>query len=216
MEAIDNAKQAYVYLDGFNELVELKKDGPLVEMVRDLKERATLFMMEIVEAGGYFEAVEQGFFVDSAKYPARNGDGIARKIKGGVGYGFIFPREEDYMAPVTAHYGYNNVEQYGGDPDDPAALIGGCTFEDRSKIVYIDELDETDTVDIRLDKVKKYLDGDAIIPEMEWCGDGIVMLTMMIPANVRTAEATGLQVAEKMGLENPEIISKEKIGRAHV
>ena len=124
-------------------------------------------MMEIVEAGGYFEAVEQGFFVDSAKYPARNGDGIARKIKGGVGYGFIFPREEDYMAPVTAHYGYNNVEQYGGDPDDPAALIGGCTFEDRSKIVYIDELDETDTVDIRLDKVKKYLDGDAIIPEME-------------------------------------------------
>ena len=64
MEAIDNAKQAYVYLDGFNELVELKKDGPLVEMVRDLKERATLFMMEIVEAGGYFEAVEQGFFVD--------------------------------------------------------------------------------------------------------------------------------------------------------
>lgn len=209
MEAIDNAKQAYVYLDGFNELVELKKDGPLVEMVRDLKERATLFMMEIVEAGGYFEAVEQGFFVDSAKYPARNGDGIARKIKGGVGYGFIFPREEDYMAPVTAHYGYNNVEQYGGDPDDPAALIGGCTFEDRSKIVYIDELDETDTVDIRLDKVKKYLDGDAIIPEMEWCGDGIVMLTMMIPANVRTAEATGLQVAEKMGLENPEVISKE-------
>ena len=76
-------------------------------------------------------------------------------------------------------------------------------------VVYIDELDETDTVDIRLDKVKKYLDGDAIIPEMEWCGDGIVMLTMMIPANVRTAEATGLQVAEKMGLENPEVISKE-------
>ncbi len=209
MEAIDNAKQAYVYLDGFNELVELKKEGPLVEMVRDLKERATLFMMEIVEAGGYFNAVEQGFFVDSAKYPARNGDGIARKIKGGVGYGYIFPREEDYMAPVTAHYGYNNVEQYGGNPEDPAALINGCTFEDRSKIVYIDELDESDTVNLRLDKVKKYLDGEAIIPEMEWCGDGVVMLTMMVPTNVRTAEATGLQIAAKMGLDNPEVISKE-------
>lgn len=209
MEAIDNAKQAYVYLDGFNELVELKKEGPLVEMVRDLKERATLFMMEIVEAGGYFNAVEQGFFVDSAKYPARNGDGIARKIKGGVGYGYIFPREEDYLAPVTAHYGYNNVEQYGGNPEDPAALIGGCTFEDRSKIVYIDELDESDTVNLRLDKVKKYLDGEAIIPEMEWCGDGVVMLTMMVPANVRTAEATGLQIADKMGLDSPEVISKE-------
>ncbi|MDY2960525.1 MAG: D-ornithine 4,5-aminomutase subunit OraE [Hornefia sp.] len=209
MEAIDNAKQAYVYLDGFNELVELKKEGPLVEMVRDLKERATLFMMEIVEAGGYFNAVEQGFFVDSAKYPARNGDGIARKIKGGVGYGYIFPREEDYLAPVTAHYGYNNVEQYGGNPEDPAALIGGCTFEDRSKIVYIDELDESDTVNLRLENVKKYLDGEAIIPEMEWCGDGVVMLTMMVPANVRTAEATGLQIAAKMGLNNPEVISKE-------
>ena len=27
------------------------------------------------------------------------------------------------MAPVTAHYGYNNVEQYGGDPKNPSALI---------------------------------------------------------------------------------------------
>ena len=209
MEAIDNAKQAFVYMDGFNELVELKKDGPLREMAREIKERATLFMEEIVEVGGYFNAVEQGFFVDSAKYPARNGDGIARKIKGGVGYGFIFPREDDYMAPVTAHFGYNNVEQYGGDPENPSALIGGCTFEDRSKIVYIDELDEVDNVNVRLEKVKKYLDGEAIKPEMEWCGDGVVMLTMMVPANVRTAEATGLQIAEKMGLDSPEVISKE-------
>ncbi len=209
MEAIDNAKQSYVYLDGFNELVELKKDGPLREMARDIKERATLFMEEIVDVGGYFEAVRNGFFVDSAKYPARNGDGIARNPEGGVGYGFIFPREDDYLAPVTAHFGYNNVEQYGGDPADPAALIGGCTFEDRSKIVYIDELEEEDTVNTRLERVKKYLDGDAIIPEMEWCGDGIIMLTMMVPANVRTAEAVGLQVAERMGLDSPEVISKE-------
>ena len=113
------------------------------------------------------------------------------------------------MAPVTAHFGYNNVEQFGGDPENPSALIGGCTFEDRSKIVYIDELDEVDNVNVRLEKVKKYLDGEAIKPEMEWCGDGVVMLTMMVPANVRTAEATGLQIAEKMGLDSPEVISKE-------
>ncbi|MGI6212186.1 MAG: D-ornithine 4,5-aminomutase subunit OraE [Anaerovoracaceae bacterium] len=209
MEAIDNAKQALVGMDGIKDMVELKKDGPLRENAREIKERALLFMEEIVEVGGYFNAVEQGFFVDSAKYPARNGDGIARKIKGGVGYGYIFPREKDYMAPVTAHYGYNNVEQYGGDPNDPAALIGGCTFEDRSKIVYIDELDEEDNVNVRLAKVKKYLDGDAIKPEMEWCGDGVVMLTMMVPANVRTAEATALQIGEKLGLDSPEVISKE-------
>ena len=169
-------------------------------MARDIKERACLFMEEIIEVGGYFQAVQEGFFVDSAKYPERNGDGIARKIEGGIGYGYIFEREEDYLAPVTAHFGYNNVEQYGGDPKDPAALIGGCTFEDRSKIVFIDELDEEDNVNVRLEKVKKYLEGEAIKPEMEWCGDGVVLMTMMIPANTRTAEAAALEIGRKLGL----------------
>ena len=149
-------------------MVELKMDGPLGEKAREIKEKALLFMEEIVEVGGYFQAVQEGFFVDSAEYPERNGDGIARKIEGGVGYGYIFEREDDYMAPVTAHFGYNNVEQYGGDPEDPAALIGGCTFEDRSKIVYIDELEEEDTVSTRLKKLEKYQYVEALIPEMEW------------------------------------------------
>ena len=109
------------------------------------------------------------------------------------------------MAPVTAHYGYNNVEQYGGDPENPSALIGGCTFEDRSKIVYIDELEEEDTVHRRLEKVEKYLDGKAIKPEMEWCGDGVVLMTMMVPANARTSEAVALEIGRKLGLENPEV-----------
>ena len=214
MEACDNAKQALIGMDGLMELVELKKDGPLREMVRDIKERALLFMEEIIEVGGYFQAVQEGFFVDSAKYPARNGDGIARQIEGGVGYGFIFEREEDYMAPVTAHYGYNNVEQYGGDPENPSALIGGCTFEDRSKIVFIDELEEEDTVHRRLEKVEKYLDGEAIKPEMEWCGDGVVLMTMMIPANARTSEAVALEIGRNLGLENPEVTSKEVMQEA--
>ena len=214
IEACDNAKQALIAMDGLMEMVELKKDGPLREMAREIKERAVLFMEEIIEVGGYFQAVQEGFFVDSAKYPERNGDGIARKIEGGVGYGYIFEREEDYMAPVTAHFGYNNVEQYGGDPENPSALIGGCTFEDRSKIVYIDELDEEDCVDRRLEKVEKYLDGKAIKPEMEWCGDGVIMMTMMIPANTRTAEATALEIGKKMGLQNPEVISKEVMQEA--
>ena len=53
-------------------------------MVRDIKERAVAFLEEVIEVGGYFAAVEKGFFVDSAKYPERNGDGIARDGKGGV------------------------------------------------------------------------------------------------------------------------------------
>ena len=214
IEACDNAKQTLIGLDGLMDMVELKKDGPLRENAREIKERALLFMEEILEVGGYFNAVEQGFFVDSGKYPERNGDGIARNIQGGVGYGYIFEREDDYMAPVTAHYGYNNVEQYGGDPEDPAALIGGCTFEDRSKIVYIDELDEEDNVNVRLDKVKKYLDGDYIKPEMEWCGDGVVMMTMCIPANTRVSEAVALEIGNKLGLDEPTVISKEILQNA--
>jgi len=214
IEACDNAKQTLIGLDGLMDMVELKKEGPLPEAVRDIKERALLFMEEIVESGGYFNAVEEGFFVDSGKYPERNGDGIARNIQGGVGYGYIFEREDDYMAPVTAHYGYNNVEQYGGDPNDPAALIGGCTFEDRSKIVYIDELDDEDNVNVRLDNVKKYLDGDMIKPEMEWCGDGVVMMTMCIPANTRVSEAVAIEIGNKLGMDEPTVISKEVLQNA--
>ena len=214
IEACDNAKQTLIGLDALMDLIELKMDGPLGEMARDIKERALLFMEEIIEVGGYFNAVQEGFFVDSGKYPERNGDGIARNIQGGVGYGYIFEREDDYMAPVTAHFGYNNVEQYGGDPENPSALIGGCTFEDRSKIVYIDELDDEDNVNVRLDNVKKYLDGDYIKPEMEWCGDGVVMMTMCIPANTRVSEAVALEIGNKLGLDEPTVISKEVLQNA--
>ncbi|MBQ2867610.1 MAG: cobalamin-dependent protein, partial [Firmicutes bacterium] len=205
----DTAKQTFVGMDGLMEMVELKKEGPLVEMSREIRERACLFMEEIVEVGGYFQAVQEGFFVDSGKYPERNGDGIARKIEGGIGYGFIYERDEDYMAPVTAHFGYNNVAQYGGDPADPAALIGGCTFEDRSKIVYIDELDETDNVNVRLAEVEKYRKSSLIKPEMEWLADGTIMLNMFIPANKRVAEVVAVEIGKKLGLVDPEVINRE-------
>ncbi len=216
IEATDTAKQTLIGLDGLMEMVQLNNDpeGPLRKNVRELKERALLFMEEIVETGGYFNAVQEGFFVDSAKYPERNGDGIARKIEGGVGVGMIFERDEDYMAPVTAHYGYNNVAQYGGDPENPSALIGGCTFEDRSKIVYIDELDETDCVDRRLESVAKYRDGHTIKPEMEWCGDGTVMMTMCLPVEKRAAEAAALEIGKRLGLTDPEVISREVLQEA--
>ena len=214
IEATDTAKQTLIGLDGILEMVELKKDGPLRETARDLKERACLFMEEIVENGGYFKSVQDGFFVDSGKYPERHGDGIARKIEGGFGVGAIYERDEDYMAPVTAHYGYNNVAQYGGNPNDPAALIGGCTFEDRSKIVYIDELDETDCVANRLEEVAKYRDGRTIRPEMEWCGDGIIMLTMCIPTYKRAAEAAALEIGRRLGLKESEVINCEVLQEA--
>ncbi len=214
IEACDTAKQTFVGMDGLMEMVELKKDGPLAEMSREIRERATLFMEEIVEVGGYFQAVQEGFFVDSGKYPERNGDGIARKIEGGIGYGFVYERDEDYMAPVTAHYGYNNVEQYGGDPKNPSALIGGCTFEDRSKIVYIDELDDQDNVNVRLAEVEKYRKTSLVKPEMEWLADGTIMLNMFIPENKRVAEVVAVEIGKKLGLVDPEVINREVMQEA--
>jgi D-ornithine 4,5-aminomutase subunit beta len=210
VEACDTAKQAFNGLDGLMEMIQLKDDGPLGEKVREIKERACLFMEEIVEAGGYFKAVEQGFFVDSGGYPERNGDGIARKIDGGVGAGSVFQRDDDYLAPVTAHYGYNNVAQY--DPDavkDPASLIGGCTFEKREKIVYIDELDPQDNVNVRLAENAKYRNSNLLKPEMEWAADGTVMVTLFLPAEKREAGAAALELAKKMNLRDPEIINLE-------
>ncbi|MCF7913776.1 MAG: cobalamin-dependent protein, partial [Spirochaetaceae bacterium] len=184
--------------------------------------RAVLFLEEMLQSGGYFQSVEQGFFVDSGLYPERNGDGIARKIDGGVSPGEIYERDEDYMAPVTAHFGYNNLAQYGledngdgnenpgkGSEKGPASLIGGSTFENPDKIVFIDELDEEDNVHRRLEKTANLRNSSKIKPEMEWQGDGIVLLTLFLPTDKRTAEFSGLEIGRRMGLEDVEVIHSE-------
>lgn len=215
IEACDTAKQALLGMDGLMDMVELKTDGPLRENARELKERAVLFMEEMVEQGGYFKAVEAGFFVDSGFYPERGGDGIAREINGGVGAGSVFKREKDYMAPVTAHYGYNNVAQYDAAAvDDPSKLIGGCTFENPDKIIYIDELDETDNVYARMDENSKYRNKGILKPEMEWLADGVVQVTMFFPAEKRIAEAAAIEAGKKMNLQEVEVISREVLQEA--
>lgn len=211
IEAVDTAKQAFAGMDGLNEMVEIKRhEGELADKVRELKERAILFMEEILEVGGYFKAVEEGFFVDSGYYPERNGDGIARKIDGGIGAGTVYEREEDYMAPVTAHFGYNNLAQYDESAvDNPSKLIGGSTFEDPDKIIFIDELDENDNVYIRLEETKELRNTSKLKPEMEWLGDGIVLLTMFLPAEERVAEFAALEIGNRLGLKDCEVIHKE-------
>jgi D-ornithine 4,5-aminomutase subunit beta len=169
IEAVDTAKQVFAGLDGINDYVKIdRQNEKLSKEIRELKERAVLMMEEMLSVGGYFESVQQGFFVDSGFYPQRNGDGIARKISGGISADTVYLRNPDYFAPVTAHFGYNNVAQYG--LNDPIELIHGCTFEDRSKIIYIDELDETDNVYLRLKETEIYRKNDVVKPEMEWQG----------------------------------------------
>lgn len=211
IEAVDTAKQAFAGMDGLTAMLEIKRDeGELADKVRELKERAILFMEEMIEAGGYFNAVEAGFFVDSGYYPERNGDGIVRKSEAGVGEGTVYERDEDYMAPVTAHFGYNNVAQYSEDlKDEPSKLIGGGTFEDPSKIIFIDELDENDNVNVRLEEVEELRKTSKIKPEMEWLGDGIVLNTLFLPTDERTAEFAAIEIGKKMGLKDVEVIHKE-------
>ena len=210
IEACDTAKQALLGLDGLKELVEVRKDGYMKEKVRELKERAVLFLEEMLEAGGYFSAVEAGFFIDSGIYPERSGDGISRKITGGIGAGTVYKRDADYLAPVTAHFGYNNVAQYDEKLiSDPAALIGGSTFEDRSKIQYIDELDAEDNVEQRLAENEKYRATTLIKPEAEWLADGTVVVDFTLPVGIREAEAAAREIGRKMNLSDVEVIHRE-------
>ncbi len=210
IEALDTAKQAMVGMDDLLSMVNLRDEGYLQDKKREIQERSILMMEEIIEMGGYFKAVEAGMFVDSGEYPERNGDGIGRDINGGVGAGTVVKRDEDYMAPVTAHYGYNNIAQYGEEYiNDPSKLIDGCTLERPELIKWIDELDETDNVYLRMDKTEKYRSGKILKPEVEWLGDGTVTVDLFFPTDIRTAEAAAVEAGKKMNLGDVEVIHKE-------
>ncbi|MCR4398880.1 MAG: D-ornithine 4,5-aminomutase subunit OraE [Firmicutes bacterium] len=201
--AVDTAKQALLGMDGLGEVVTLRLDGPLGDMVRELKERAVLFMEEIEKVGGYFEAVSRGFFVDSGYYPERAGDGIARDPLGGVGAGTVVRRDEDYMAPVCHHFGHNGLPPGLAKPCD---LIGGCTLCDPGKIQYIDELDEEDNAGARLAETADHRKAGLIRPEVQWYGDGYVMMGLFLPTRLEEATCAAAEMARRAGLKGVEVI----------
>ena len=202
--AVDTAKQSLLGMDGILDMVQLKDEGVLVERKREIIERAVLFLEEILEVGGYFESVARGYFVDSGYYPERNGDGIARDPEGGVAAGTVIPRDADYLAPVCHHFGYNALPD--GDDGKPCDSIGGCTLCDPGKIVYVDELDPEDNVHSRLKEKADLRASERTRPEVEWFGDGWLTLNMMLPAPEEIAYYAALQMVEKMGLEEAEVI----------
>jgi len=204
IRGVQTVKQTWAALDGIKELVTLKKDGPMGEMVRDLKERAVAFLEEVIATGGYFAAVEQGFFVDSAKYPERNGDGIARDGKGGVGVDTIVPRDPDYFAPVCDHFGNNHVPAGLSKPCD---VIDGCTLCKPEKIVYIDELDPEDSCNKRLEGTYPYRKGGKVKPEAEWAGDGTILTQFFVPLPEDYAREYGIEMATKLGLIDPVVVN---------
>jgi len=204
IRGIQTVKQTWAALDGIKELVSLKMDGPLGEMARDLKERAVAFLEEVIEVGGYFAAVEKGFFVDSAKYPERNGDGIIRDSKGGVAANTIVPRDPDYFAPVCDHFGDNHLP---GNPDKACDMIGGCTLCNPEKIVYIDELDPEDNVHKRLERTYPYRKGGLIRPEAESAGDGMVLMQFVVTETEDVAREAALEIGRRLGLEDPQVVN---------
>lgn len=202
---VNTAKQMLIGLDGLTQLVELKKDGVLRETVRELKERAILFLEEIVAAGGYFKAVEQGFFVDSGQYPERNGDGIARQSDGGIGPDSVYPRDEDYLAPVCHHFGDNHLPAGTAKPCD---LIAGCTLCHPEKIIYIDELDDEDNAAQRMAKKAEHRQKGLLRPEVEWYADGTLSMQLFFPTSAKVAEYAALALAQKMGIKEAEVINR--------
>ena len=210
IEALDTAKQAMMGMDDLMSMLEFKKEGYLVEKTREIQERAILMLEEIIELGGDCESVEAGMFVDSGYYPERMGDGIVRKMEGGIGAGTVIKRADDYLAPVTAHYGDNHVERYNQALKNyPAALIGGSTFENPELIQYIDELDEEDNVNNRLNENEDYRSKPLLKPEVQWLGDGVITVDLFFPCDELTAEAAALEAGKKLNLSSVEVIHKE-------
>ena len=202
---VNTARQTFMGLDGIQELVELRKDGSWRDDVRELKERAVLFLEEIIQSGGYYSAVGVGHFVDSGYFPERKGDGIVRSPDGGDDAGTVVPRLRNYGAPVCSHFGQNI---YASTSGKACLEYGGCTLCDPSKIQYIDEIDPNDNVEKRLEQPLADRAAGQLRPEVEKHGDGVVCVTLFVPESPSVAEAAALEMARHMGLVNPEVLSR--------
>jgi len=204
--AVDTAKQSLLGMDGMREMVKLDRENPeLRNRVRELKERAVLFLEAMVADGGYFASVEEAYFVDSGEYPETHDDGIRRVGDGGVGVNTIVPRADDYLAPVCHHFGDNHLPR---SVEKPCHAIGGCTLCDPERIPFIDELDPEDNVNVRLAATAELREKGLVKPEVEWAGDGVVAVTMFLPVDERVAEAAALEIGRAMNLIEPEVIHR--------
>ena len=207
IHAVNTAKQSLIGMDGIRDMVKLDRENPeLRNRIRELKERAVLFLEAMLADGGYFASVEEAYFVDSGEYPETNDDGIRRHADGGLAEGTIVERADDYMAPVCHHFGVNHLPRGVEKPCHP---IGGCTLCDRDKVPFIDELDPEDNVNVRLARTAEARESGLITPEVEWAGDGVVAVTMFLPVSERIAEAAALELGRSMNLTCVEVIHKQ-------
>jgi D-ornithine 4,5-aminomutase subunit beta len=86
--------------------------------------------------------------------------------------------------------------------------VGGCTLCDDTKVPFIDELDSEDNAATRLTQTAEARSKHLITPEVEWSGDGVVVVTMFLPAGEQVAEAAALELGSAMNLTDCEVIHK--------
>ena len=214
--AVNTAKQSLVGMDGLREMVKLDREAPeLKAKVRELKERAVLFLEAMLEDGGYFAAVEEAYFVDSGEYPETHDDGIARKADGGVAVGHHRRARRRLpgagLPPLRREppAGGRRRAVAGANAGKPCDLIGGCTLCDADKVPFIDELDPEDNVNARLAQTAELREKGLIKPEVEWAADGWVVVTLFLPAAPRVAEFAALEFGKAMNLQDCEVINKQ-------
>lgn len=194
VQAVDATKQTLVGLDGLTDLVRLDEER-ITPLVIDLVARAILMIEDMLAVGGYFDALQAGFFVDNGLYPERVGDGIRRLRDGGVGAGTVVPRSPDYLAPVCGHFGRNEGSCVG------CTLCGGAVAR------YIDELDDNDNVATRRASVLNS-GRKGVLPEAEHRGDGWVTVSMFVPLPEAQAVQAAIRFAEGMGLGDARVVDR--------
>ncbi len=64
-------------------------------------------------------------------------------------------------------------------------------------------------MNVRLAEEAELRERGLIKPEVEWAGDGVVVVTMFLPAAERVAEFAALELGRAMNLRDPEVIHKQ-------
>ena len=70
-------------------------------------------------------------------------------------------------------------------------------LKNQKKIVFIDELDEEDNVNRRMEETDKFRNTNLVKPEVEWLADGVVQVEIFLPLDQRTAEFAAIEFAKK-------------------
>ena len=195
VHAVNTARQSLVGMDGLREIVKLDRENPeLSDKVRELKERAVLFLEAMIATAATSPPSRRPTSSTPGSTPRPTTTASCATPTAASAAGTIVERADDYLAPVCHHFGENHLPR--GARASRATSIGGCTLCDGDKVPFIDELDPEDNVNVRLERTAELREKGLIKPEVEWAGDGIVVVTLFLPAAERVAEFAALELGQ--------------------